>query len=121
MIEMKIDHAVGQTLAETEVRIVKSMTPYMATIYFFLTATVKTTVCLNSTDYRRLKALASAEGRSAAELIRAAVAEYAERRAPRTQPTSLGAGCSRDGRLAERSEDLLDGIGREPELWPRDL
>lgn len=72
---------------------------------------MKTTVYLDAADYRRLKALASAEGRSAAELIRAAVSEYANRRAARSLPSSLGAGRSGDGRLAERSEELLRGMG----------
>jgi len=75
---------------------------------------MKTTVYLDSADYRRLKALAASEGTSAAELIRAAVSEYAHRRAPRELPSSLGAGRSRDGCLSERSEDLLQGMGEEP-------
>ena len=74
-------------------------------------ATVKTTVYLDTADYGRLKALAAAEGRSAAELIRAAVSEYAQKRVPRTVPSSIGAGRSGDGCLAERSEDLLRGMG----------
>ena len=74
-------------------------------------ATVKTTVYLDSTDYRRLKALAAEEGRSAAELIRAAVSEYAHRHSRLAVPSSIGAGHSGDGCLAERSEDLLRGIG----------
>lgn len=85
--------------------------PYVVTIYIPLMATMKTTVYLDAADYRRLKMLASAEGRSAAELIRAAVSEYARRRAPRGLPTSLGVGSSGDGSLAERSEELLKGMG----------
>lgn len=76
-------------------------------------ATMKTTVYLDTADYRRLKALAVAEGRSAAELIRTAVSEYARRRAPERLPRSLGAGCSGDGRLSEQAEDLLQGMGEE--------
>lgn len=72
---------------------------------------VKTTVYLDAGEYRRLKALAVAEGRSAAELIRVAVAEYARRHAPRRAPTSLGAARSGDGSLSERSEALLEGLG----------
>ena len=76
-------------------------------------ATIKTTVYLDAADYRRLKALASADGRSAAELIRTAVSEYADRRAPRKLPRSLGAASSGDGRLSERVEELLEGMGEE--------
>ena len=76
-------------------------------------STMKTTVYLGTGDYRRLKALAAAEGRSAADLIRAAVSEYARRRAPETLPRSLGFACSGDGRLGERAEDLLRGMGEE--------
>lgn len=74
---------------------------------------MKTTVYLDTADYRRLKVLAGAEGRSTAELIRAAVAEYAQRRAPQTLPASLGAGRSSDGTLSERAEELLEGLGRD--------
>lgn len=75
---------------------------------------MKTTVYLDAADYRRLKALAGAEGRSTAELIRAAVAEYARRRGPHTLPSSVGVGRSGDGTLSERAEQLLDGLGRDP-------
>ena len=51
------------------------------------------------------------EGRSAAELIRAAVSEYTRARAGRRLPRSLGVGRSGDGSLAERSEKLLKGMG----------
>lgn len=73
--------------------------------------TVKTTVYLDASDYRRLKAIAAAEGRSAAELIRAAVSEYSRARAPRHLPQSLGIARSGDGTLSERSEDWLKGLG----------
>ncbi len=85
----------------------------MVTIYPSRMATIKTTVYLDAADYRRLKALASAEGRSAAELIRAAVSDYARRKAPRGLPTSLGVGRSGDGCLAERVEELLEGLGAD--------
>lgn len=52
-------------------------------------STVKTTVYLDAGDYRRLKALAASQGRSAADLIRAAVAEYTRTRSPRRLPASL--------------------------------
>ena len=74
-------------------------------------STMKTTVYLDAGDYRRLKALAAAEGRSAADLIRAAVSEYAQRRAPERLPRSLGSVRSGDGTLSERAEDLLQGMG----------
>jgi hypothetical protein len=74
-------------------------------------ATVKTTVYLAAADYRRLKALAAAQGRPAAELIRDAVSEYADQHAPLTLPTSLGAGRSGDGSLSEQAEALLEGLG----------
>jgi predicted transcriptional regulator len=74
-------------------------------------ATVKTTVYLDAADYRRVKALAAVEGRSAAELIRAAVSEYAQARAARRRPTSLGIAGSGDGTLSERSEGILEGLG----------
>ena len=74
-------------------------------------ATVKTTVYLDAGDYRRLKALAAAEGRSAAELIRVAVSAYARARTGRRSPRSLGVGASGDGSLSERSEELLEGMG----------
>ncbi len=90
------------------------MVPYVAAIYLPWMSTVKTTVYLDAAEYRRVKALAAAEGRSAAELIRAAVSEYARKRAPSTRPSSIGAGSSGDGCLSERSEDLLEGMGTEP-------
>ena len=72
---------------------------------------MKTTVYLDATEYRRLKALASSEGRAAADLIRSAVSEYTRQRSRRSLPASLGAGRSGDGSLAERAEDLLKGMG----------
>jgi hypothetical protein len=75
-------------------------------------STIKTTVYLDRSDYHRLKAQAEAEGRSAAELVREAVAEYARKRAPERRPSSIGAGRSQKGDIGERSEELLDGMGR---------
>lgn len=68
---------------------------------------------LDTADYRRLKALARAEGRSAAELVREAVAEYAARRAGSKRPRSLAAGRSGRGDLSERADEFLAGMGRE--------
>ena len=73
---------------------------------------VKTTVYLSEAEYRRLKELAKAQKRPAAELVREAVAEYAHRHAVSELPQSLGAGRSGRGDLSESAEELLDGIGR---------
>jgi hypothetical protein len=85
----------------------------MATSYLYHMGTVKTTVYLDASDYRRIKALAAAEGRSAADLIRAAVAEYAKERSRGVLPASLGAGRSGDGSLSEMAEELLSGMGSD--------
>ena len=93
-------------------RTCQAITIYGNHIYFVM-STIKTTVYLDAADYRRLKALAAADSRSAAELIRAAVSEYARRRAPERLPRSLGAACSGYGQLSERAEDLLQGMGED--------
>lgn len=80
-----------------------------------MTDTTKTTVYLDAADYRRLKALARAEGRTAAELVREAVAEYTRRRAGSTRPRSVGAGSSGQADLSERAEELLAGLGSDEE------
>lgn len=73
----------------------------------------KTTVYLTQAEYRRLKALARAQERPAAELVREAVAEYTARHAARPKlPRSLGAGRSRRGDVGARAEELLAGLGR---------
>lgn len=74
--------------------------------------TQKTTVYLDADDYRRLKALARAQGRKPAELVREAVARYAAEERPRRRPRSLGAGRSRTGDIGERAEELLAGLGK---------
>jgi hypothetical protein len=74
---------------------------------------VKTTIYIAAGDYRRIKAIARAEGSTAAECVREAVAEYAARHAAATRPASLGAGRSGDGDLASRSEELLAGLGSD--------
>ena len=73
----------------------------------------KTTVYLDASDYRRLKALARRTNRTTAQLVREAVAEYARHHAPGARPKSLGAGRSRRGDVAERAEELLRGLGGE--------
>lgn len=71
----------------------------------------RTTVYLDSDAYRRLKQLARAQGRPTAELVREAVAEYAERHGGRQRPRSIGAVRSGLGDLAERAEERLNGFG----------
>jgi len=72
----------------------------------------KTTVYLDADVYRRIQRLAREQDRSAAELVREAVAEYAQRRAPApAAPRSLGAGRSGLRNLSERAEELLGGMG----------
>ena len=72
----------------------------------------KTTVYLGADDYERLKRLARAQGRPAADLVREAVAEFARRHTNRLMPRSLGAGGSGRGDLSERAEELLRNLGR---------
>ncbi len=74
---------------------------------------IKTTVYLNAGDYRRLRSLAAEEGRSAAELVREAVAEYAARATERAWPRSIGMGDSGDPHFAQNYEDQLDGFGED--------
>lgn len=74
-------------------------------------STRKTTVYLDAEAYRRLKQLAREQGRPAAELVREAVAEYAERHGSRSRPRSIGSMRSGLGDLAERAEDRLEGFG----------
>ena len=76
-------------------------------------ASTKTTVYLDAEDYRRLKALARAQGRTTAELVREAVAIYARMQQAPRRPASIGAGRSARGDVSERAEELLRGIGRD--------
>jgi predicted transcriptional regulator len=78
---------------------------------YHMTDSIKTTVYLDAEDYRRLKRLAEAEGRPAAELVREAVAVYARGRSAPPRPSSLGLGRSGAGDVGERAEELLDGFG----------
>ena len=75
--------------------------------------TIKTTVYLNAADYRKLKSLATDQRRSAAELVREAVAEYTARVTQRRWPRSIGMGDSGVCDLAETYEDMMDGFGSE--------
>ncbi|MCY3600229.1 MAG: hypothetical protein OXN85_09705 [Gemmatimonadetes bacterium] len=72
---------------------------------------VKTTVYLRATDYGKLKSIAAAENRSAAELIREAVGEYTSRKVQDRLPRSIGMGDSGIPDLAERYEEYLHGFG----------
>ena len=74
---------------------------------------IKTTVYLNAGDYRRLRSLAAREGRSAAELVREAVAEYAAKATEPAWPRSFGMGDSGDPHFAENYEDHMDGFGED--------
>jgi predicted transcriptional regulator len=73
---------------------------------------LKTTVYLDPEEYERIKDIARAEGRPPAELVREAVAEYAQRRRPVRKPKSVGIGHSARGDVSERAEELLSGMGR---------
>lgn len=73
-------------------------------------AAQKTTVYLDPDDYRRLKALARAQGRAPAELVREAVARYTATEAPPRRARSIGIGRSGKPDLGERSEELLAGL-----------
>lgn len=75
--------------------------------------TIKTTVYLDAADYRTLKSLAADQKRSAAELVREAVAEYAARATERRWPRSIGMGDSGVADLAEKYEEVMDGFGAE--------
>lgn len=78
-----------------------------------MTESLKTTVYLGGAEYRRLKQLARKQKRSAAELVREAVAEYVRRRTRRLRPRSVGAFRSGMKNLGERAEELLEGMGEE--------
>lgn len=72
----------------------------------------KTTVYFDTDDYRRLQAIAKAEGKPAAQLIREAVRSFVVSRSG-GRPGSIGAGRSGRGDVAERAEELLAGMGDE--------
>jgi hypothetical protein len=72
----------------------------------------KTTLYLESGDYRRLKALAGAKGVAPAQLVREAVAEYVAKHDVRRRPGSIGRFSSKRGDLSERAEELLAGLPR---------
>ena len=82
---------------------------------------IKTTVYLRASDYGKLKRLAVAEGRSAAQLIREAVTEYAARRATTLSPRSIGMGDSGIPDWTERYEELMEGFGEDGPIRTRGL
>ncbi len=71
----------------------------------------KTTLYLDSVDYRKLKRIAAGTKRTPAALVREAVAEYVARHGGAPLPKSIGAGASGRGDLSERAEELLAGLG----------
>jgi predicted transcriptional regulator len=72
----------------------------------------KTTLYLDSEDYRRLKRVAFRRRLAPAVLVREAIAEYVARHDTTRVARSVGAGRSGRGDLGERAEDLLAGFGR---------
>jgi predicted DNA-binding protein len=72
----------------------------------------KTTIYLDAAEYRQLKALANADGRKTAALVREAVTAYIAQRAVSTTASSIGVGRSRRGDVAAKAEELLAGMGR---------
>ncbi len=71
----------------------------------------KTTVYLDAADYRRIKAMARAQGRPAADLVREAVSVYARSQPMAARPNSIAAGRSGRADLSERTNELLEGMG----------
>lgn len=78
-----------------------------------MTDQTKTTLYLDAEDYRRLKAMAKAEGRAAADMVREAVSAYVSGHAQHSRPLSIAYGRSGRGDLSESAEQLLDGLGRD--------
>jgi predicted transcriptional regulator len=72
----------------------------------------KTTIYLDSLQYRRLKDIAEEEGATAAEQIREAIDDYLTRRGGRRMPRSLASASSGRHDLSEKAEKLLRGLGR---------
>lgn len=84
----------------------------MVTIYGVRPIMFKTTIYLDSLQYRRLKEIAGEKGSTAAGQIREAIGEYIAKEGRRPLPNSLAAGASGRGDLSERAEKLLRGLGR---------
>ena len=71
----------------------------------------KTTLYLDSEDYRRLKRVAFRRQVAPAALVREAIAEYVTRHDTARAARSVGAARSGRPDLGERAEDLLAGFG----------
>ena len=71
----------------------------------------KTTLYLESEDYRRLKRVAFRRRVAPAVLVREAIAEYVARHDTVRVARSVGAARSGRRDLGERAEDLLAGLG----------
>lgn len=71
----------------------------------------KTTLYLDSDDYRRLKRVAFRRRVAPALLVREAIADYVARHDVVRVARSVGSAASGRGDLAERAEALLDGFG----------
>lgn len=71
----------------------------------------KTTLYLDSENYRRLKRVAFRRRVTPAALVREAIAEYVARHDTARAARSVGAARSGRGDLGERAEALLAGLG----------
>ena len=71
----------------------------------------KTTLYLDSDNYRRLKRVACRRRVAPAVLVREAIAEYVARHDVVRAARSVAAASSGRGDLAERAEELLTGFG----------
>jgi predicted transcriptional regulator len=71
----------------------------------------KTTLYLDSEDYRRLKRVAYRRRLPPAALVREAIAEYVARHDTVRVARSIASARSRRADLGERAEELLAGFG----------
>lgn len=72
----------------------------------------KTTVYLNTDAYKKIKAIAKAERRNPADLIREAIDTYADSHTARPMPPGIGGGNSGIPDLGSRVDEFLaDGFG----------
>ncbi len=108
-----VGEAAGVGEAQRDFAVATGLTAIWLPYTIYPMKTTKTTVYLNAADYRKLKSLAADQGRSAAELVREAVAEYAARATEREWPRSIGIMDSGDPHFAENYEDYLDGFGED--------
>ncbi len=93
-------------------RVSESVDKGLSSIYgYHMSENAKTTIYLDEADYRRLKAMARAQGRPSAQLVREAVALYVTSHAATVRPASIAAGHSGRRNLSERTDELLTGFG----------